>query len=290
MESIYGRVTRTYWRVHPGRVDPGRVQAQVTESFVDSLFDDRAEFDRLVGEFVETEIGEICATASAELEDEKTLYDIHREECARYYALVRKYRPDTVVETGVYNGVSTLGLLLALERNGSGRLHSIDDSTALDDPVSRPAPDDDAEDRGFDWLSASGTASCCEAGSHRLHAGKEPGWIVPERLRDRWTMVRGASTDHLPALLDDLDRIDVFLHDSTPDADVMRFELETAWDHLADGGLALSHHTGWNDVFERFAGSRQARAGLVYWRPSGADSDVERTTSYAVKDRTATDG
>jgi predicted O-methyltransferase YrrM len=42
------------------------------------------------------------------------------------YALLRELRPDVAVETGVCNGVSTAFLLLALDRNAHGALHSID--------------------------------------------------------------------------------------------------------------------------------------------------------------------
>src|SRR5439155_326535 len=48
------------------------------------------------------------------------------EEGVRLYAIVRELRPRVAVETGVCNGVSTAFLLLALEANGFGELHSID--------------------------------------------------------------------------------------------------------------------------------------------------------------------
>jgi predicted O-methyltransferase YrrM len=42
------------------------------------------------------------------------------------YAAVRLLRPEKVVETGVANGHSSFLILAALDRNGSGRLHSFD--------------------------------------------------------------------------------------------------------------------------------------------------------------------
>ena len=42
------------------------------------------------------------------------------------YAVLRTVRPRIAVETGVCNGFSTAFSLLALERNGEGRLYSID--------------------------------------------------------------------------------------------------------------------------------------------------------------------
>jgi len=43
-----------------------------------------------------------------------------------YYALVRLVQPTLVVETGVCDGFSSRFLLLAMQRNGQGTLHSID--------------------------------------------------------------------------------------------------------------------------------------------------------------------
>src|SRR5215212_1124160 len=42
------------------------------------------------------------------------------------YAVLRQLRPEVAVETGVANGFSTAFALLALERNGTGHLHSVD--------------------------------------------------------------------------------------------------------------------------------------------------------------------
>ena len=48
------------------------------------------------------------------------------DEGLRLYRLLRELQPRVAVETGVCNGVSTAFLLLALEDNGEGALHSID--------------------------------------------------------------------------------------------------------------------------------------------------------------------
>ena len=45
---------------------------------------------------------------------------------AGWYAIVRALRPERVVETGMHDGLGSAALLAALERNGSGRLISID--------------------------------------------------------------------------------------------------------------------------------------------------------------------
>jgi len=63
--------------------------------------------------------------------------------------MTRILKPEIVIETGVFEGHSSLAILLALEENNKGCLYSID----------LPSPS--------------------------LPLGKEPGWIVPEHLRKR---------------------------------------------------------------------------------------------------------
>jgi predicted O-methyltransferase YrrM len=54
-------------------------------------------------------------------------YSAIEEETARLlYSLVRVAQPETVLETGVGNGVSSAIFLAALDANGGGRLHSVD--------------------------------------------------------------------------------------------------------------------------------------------------------------------
>ena len=60
--------------------------------------------------------------------------DLFAKKILNQYASVRALAPNTVVETGVANGVSSAYLLLALQKNGKGCLHSI----GLADPAFLP--------------------------------------------------------------------------------------------------------------------------------------------------------
>ena len=93
------------------------------------------------------------------------------------YGLCRLLVPATVVETGVANGVTSAFLLAALEENGTGALHSVD----------LPPPDADPASIGR---------------------------LVPDGLRGRWTLHRGASKDVLPGLASRLGPVALFVHDS----------------------------------------------------------------------------
>ena len=133
------------------------------------------------------------------------------------YIMTRILKPEIVIETGVFEGHSSLSILLALEENNKGYLHSID----------LPSPS--------------------------LPPGKEPGWIVPEHRRKRWDLKPGKSSDLLPGLLEEIKEVDIFLHDSEHSYENMYWEYKTAWEYLRKGGLLLSHDISQNSAFKDFA-------------------------------------
>lgn len=53
-------------------------------------------------------------------------YDVEDESALLLYALVRLFTPKIVVETGVARGISTAMILMAMQRNSLGHLHSVD--------------------------------------------------------------------------------------------------------------------------------------------------------------------
>jgi predicted O-methyltransferase YrrM len=158
----------------------------------------------------------------------------------RLFAVLRKLRPAVAVETGVCNGVSTAFLLLALDANGTGELHSLD------------LPEVAGEDY------EPGTFSDGKGGAV-IPAGQEPGWMIPERLRTRWHLTIGRSQDELPGMLARLGTIDFFLHDSEHSEACMRFEFEAAWAALRDGGVLAADDVNTNAAFADFAAGRDRR-------------------------------
>jgi predicted O-methyltransferase YrrM len=149
--------------------------------------------------------------------------DLFAKKILNQYAVVRAIAPDSIVETGVANGVSSSYLLLALQKNKRGRLHSIG-----------------LADKAF------------------LPVGKDPGWLVPQWLRAAWQVHLGDARDILPRLLEQLGRIEIFIHDSLHTYDHMMWEFETAYPHLQSGGLLISDDALWNKSFYDFA--RKIRA------------------------------
>lgn len=144
--------------------------------------------------------------------------DLFAKKVLNQYAAIRALTPDVVVETGIANGVSSAHLLLALQKNGRGSLHSV----GLADHAYLP------------------------------HA-KSPGWLVPDWLRPGWHIHIGDARDVLPDLLRQLGKIDVFIHDSLHTYDHMMWEFDIAYPHIRSGGLLIADDALWNRSFHDLA-------------------------------------
>lgn len=163
-----------------------------------------------------------------------TLGVFPRDACAFMYALVRSTKPESVVETGVASGMSSSYILAALESNSKGHLYSID----------------------LPSVAAPGTRE--DATKQHVLSPNETGWLIPDRLRGRWTLLLRRSSEVLPALLPKIERVDVFLHDSAHSYENMMFEYQTVWPFLRDGGVLVSDNIGYNRAFVDFSSMVQA--------------------------------
>jgi hypothetical protein len=129
-------------------------------------------------------------------------------------------------------------LLLALQQNGGGELYSVD----------LPEVAGEEYDAGTFWDGKGGAV---------IPPGKEPGWMVPDELRERWQLVLGRSQDELPPLLERVGAIDFFMHDSEHSYECMSFEFEAAWNALRPGGAIVADDVTVNSAWDEFV----ARAG-----------------------------
>ena len=135
------------------------------------------------------------------------------------YLVVRTMKPQTVVETGVANGLTTWSLLEALQRNGVGRLYSID--------------------------------PC-----YLERRGGKTGQAVPPSLTPRWTLIRASSRRGLKRLLRQIQPPEVFLHDSLHTYRNMICELRE-YIRQSDPGTArvviaddVEAHSAFSDAFD----------------------------------------
>jgi hypothetical protein len=143
------------------------------------------------------------------------------------WCLIRHLKPKKVVETGVAHGVTSRCVLEALERNGDGRLWSIDLP-----PVER-----------F-WH-------------------KQVGAAVGGRYADRWSYIKGSSRRRLPGLLSRLGQIDLFIHDSLHSERNVRFELDQAWPALTPNGALVIDDIDANWGFRSFTQTFTGHQSMV---------------------------
>jgi len=217
-----------------------QVEERVAREFVEGVLGGGAVLDGYRAEVEESRLVEQLQAGYQEfwgIVEPSSRYNTGRlgyEEGIRLYALVRKLRMRVVVETGVCNGFSTAFLLLALQRNGIGELHSID----LPEVVGA-----DYEPGTF-WEGKQGAA---------IPPGKEPGWMIPAALRERWRLAIGSSQEELAPLLARVGTIDLFIHDSEHSYECMDFEFRAAWPALREGGALVADDWNWNDAFGELA-------------------------------------
>jgi predicted O-methyltransferase YrrM len=151
------------------------------------------------------------------------------------YWLVRQAKPRTIIQTGVCNGLSAALMMLALVNNGpEGRLRAIDLPPVFD-------PADPA------WTVAGTVYGVI------IPEGETSGWLIPDAYRDRFEVWNGDAKDLLPKLVDAVDSIDFFFHDSDHTYDHMRFEFHEVKRKLAKGGLLVSDDVSWNTSLWDFA-------------------------------------
>lgn len=199
------------------------------KDFVVAFFDSLEDFETHRQEFEDSELPADIEAMRREHEQRTghgQFAGINQFTIPRMYALVRKLKPTNVVETGVCNGLSSFCVLSALERNGHGQLLSVD------------YPDE-----------------------KRVPDGESPGWIVPDSLRHRWELTIGKSQEELPEMIDDIDQIDLFLHDTK--ASILDEELELVWSKIPIGGAVIADDVHDSDVFPRVVEQYSVDAGYM---------------------------
>ncbi|MEM3670805.1 MAG: class I SAM-dependent methyltransferase [Thermoprotei archaeon] len=165
---------------------------------------------------IQDDFDPVAKTISSKL-GKLSLWAVDEEERKALFSTVRLLDPKLVVETGVGSGVSSTCILSATPRCS---LHSIDLGVKYGE-----------EDRQY-----------------------EVGFVVPDSLRNRWTLHLGDARTLLPKVLDQLGRIEMFFHDSTHTYEHVWFELSTAWPRIKRGVVVVDN-SDWTKAPEDFARS-----------------------------------
>ena len=175
------------------------LDANEGHSVVDTLKDSKG----LMGELAELQ----AKSGRADL-------DLYLPVHTMVYLICRKVRPDKVVETGVEKGGTSHMILQALDRNGSGRLWSIDIGSTFwykGEPVSRIGP------------------------------------LVEDRTKVRWDLVKGDAQEVMGDVLRKTGDIDVFCAGQGHTYEVQKHEGGTGWPRLRSGGVFVLDRADWND-------------------------------------------
>ena len=182
---------------------------------------------------------------------------IDRPSYLALYVLCRALKPTVVVETGVASGMSSSYLLRALDKNGKGKLYSID----------------------VPWhtVTQNWKPHFSEETLTAMPIEKTSGWIIPDFIRSRWELIIGKSTEKLPQLLNNVGPVDVFFHDSEHTYDNMFWEFKTVWPALKKGGILLAHNIEATNAFVDFEGS----VGGEHFSVSGVNNDGWKVTTGA---------
>lgn len=230
--------------IHPEKKSKRQIKRNFKQNFIG-----KKECAKYKEEFESKDISSAINNAEENFNREVDSFSfggIEEEAAFRLYATIRKLRPEKVVETGVCNGTSSLAILLALEENEKGELYSIDLPFKAEESLK------EFRDKTFDGY-----------GGAAIPSDKEPGWIIPENLRENWELKIGKSQKKLPRLLENLGKIDVFIHDSEHSFACMAFEYEMAWTYLKENGHIISDDINWNNAFEEFAKCRNCEEGRI---------------------------
>jgi len=133
------------------------------------------------------------------------------------YGLARSLKPQKVLETGVAFGWSTLALLSATRDTTNSRVVSVD----------------------MPYV--------------KRNLRKLVGAVVPEDLRQRWTLIRRADREGIPKALRILDGLDFAHYDSDKTPEGRLFSYPLIWKSLRPGGVLISDDISDNTAFFRFS-------------------------------------
>ena len=136
------------------------------------------------------------------------------------YYIVRTEKPQVIIETGVWTGKTSWAILQALNHNESGHLISIDLGEKISTGSNLPT--------------------------------NQIGGFIPQKLRQKWTLKLGDAKVLLPNLLEEIESIDIFYHDSDHSYEHMKFEFTSALRKLKNKGIICSDdinmNSAWNEL------------------------------------------
>lgn len=151
------------------------------------------------------------------------------------YLAARLLEPESILEVGVANGISTAYILGAVTHSDIEC-----DIRAIDKPL---FAQDVREKRGKRGLKNVGGI---------IPDSHEAAWIAPKSQRKRhgYQYYVGNFTNILPSVTSDIGNIDLAIYDASKDEQDMRMAYETIADSLSPGAILISDDINASDAFE----------------------------------------
>jgi predicted O-methyltransferase YrrM len=156
-----------------------------------------------------------------------TDYSINSDSRKFLYCLCRILKPKNVIETGVAYGISSSYILQALKDNEFGKLYSIDS-------IFRP------------WQTEEMIGS-----------------IIPKKLKNNWELIIGKSTEKLESISNEVNDLDIFIHDSSHTYENMMFEFNMIIKKIKKNGVIISDDIIDNDAFYDFTSANNVKKYVV---------------------------
>ena len=156
-----------------------------------------------------------------------TDYSINSDSRKFLYHLCRILKPKNVIETGVAYGISSSYILQALKDNEFGKLYSIDS-------IFRP------------WQTEEMIGS-----------------IIPKKLKSKWELIIGKSTEKLESISNEVNDLDIFIHDSSHTYENMMFEFNMIIKKIKKNGVIISDDIIDNDAFYDFTSANNVKKYVV---------------------------
>src|SRR3989338_10130268 len=89
------------------------------------------------------------------------------------------------------------------------------------------------------------------------------GSAIPDDLRNRWHLILDPTSKTLNKLLNTLEKIDIFFHDSLHTFKNMMFEFETTWPFIKKNGYLISDDILSSGAFHKFSISKNTQPIIV---------------------------
>lgn len=143
------------------------------------------------------------------------------------YTLCETLQVQSVVETGVAYGWSSLAILISLKQRSPARLYSVDLPYM--------------EKKNDPWV----------------------GVVIPDRYKDQWELFRMADREGLPRALRKAGHVDLVHYDSDKNYGGRMWAYPKIWESLRSGGLFLSDDIGDNMAFYDFCQSMGQQPAVI---------------------------